>query len=326
MVHLDWNSGLLKRIYKKRDEHGRLPHHWLAEKAQTHTHALAMVGVESIGWNPEALTTRDNKGETPLDIARRSGACAEIIGLLSLTPEEADSLSGDEMRRLYAPVAYWMSEMTKWFRSRSWADCHKFINEHNDELVREVLKYDHSHLLLELARKSQIYSESLVFLALRMIHRYPLSLNSLSVAGNTPLRLAGLFDACIEIRNVLSLTPKDISSTPFPTLLRQHLPKQFVDEWERRDNEARERRKLEEARKLQDFQKREEEKLSKTGIEFAWRRKGVLSSLLGKSRSRRKGVLSTRLGKGSSRQKLRRSELQLKRGKWRFWLRARRRK
>ena len=33
-----------------------------------------------------------------------------------------------------------------------------------------------------------------------------------------------------EIQNVLlRLTPKYISSTPFPTLLRQHLPKQFVD-------------------------------------------------------------------------------------------------
>ena len=36
-------------------------------------------------------------------------------------------------------------------------------------------------------------------------------------------------NACLEIRNVLRLTPKYISSTPFPTLLRQHLPKQFVD-------------------------------------------------------------------------------------------------
>ena len=33
-------------------------------------------GVQSIGLNPEALTTRDNKGETPIDIARRSRACA----------------------------------------------------------------------------------------------------------------------------------------------------------------------------------------------------------------------------------------------------------
>jgi len=56
--------------------------------------------------NYEALTTRDKEGKTPLDIAHRSGACAEIIGLLSLTPEEARSLGGKEMRRLYAPVAY----------------------------------------------------------------------------------------------------------------------------------------------------------------------------------------------------------------------------
>ena len=83
---------MLGRKYKERDEHGRLPHHWLAAKAQKHTHSLASVGVMSILFNKEALTTRDNKGETPIDIARRSGACAEIIGLLSLTPEEALSL------------------------------------------------------------------------------------------------------------------------------------------------------------------------------------------------------------------------------------------
>tara|TARA_B110000305_G_scaffold50555_1_gene54897 strand:- start:107 stop:409 length:303 start_codon:yes stop_codon:yes gene_type:complete len=34
-------------------------------------------------------------------IARRNGACAEIIGLLSLTPEEARSLGVDEMARLH---------------------------------------------------------------------------------------------------------------------------------------------------------------------------------------------------------------------------------
>jgi len=138
---------LLYRKYKERDEDGRLPHHWLAAKAQTHTHTLALVGVESIWLNYEALTTRDNKGETPLDIASRSGACAEIIGLLSHTPEEARSLGGDAMRRLYAPVGYWNNEMVGWIRSRSYAGCHKFINEHDDELVREVLKYDNSTLL-----------------------------------------------------------------------------------------------------------------------------------------------------------------------------------
>ena len=54
---------------------------------------------------------RDNKGETLIDIARRSGACAEIIGLLSLTPEEARSLDWEGMGPLHAPVAYWMEWM-----------------------------------------------------------------------------------------------------------------------------------------------------------------------------------------------------------------------
>jgi len=110
MLAHDRNLDMLRRKYKERDEHGRLPHHWMAAKAQTHAHTLADVGVQSICWNLEALTTRDNKGETPIDIARRSGACAEIIGLLSLTPEEARSLGWKGMGRLYAPVAYWWTE------------------------------------------------------------------------------------------------------------------------------------------------------------------------------------------------------------------------
>jgi len=130
----------------------------LAAKAQTHTHALAYVGVQSITFNLQALTTRNNKGDSPIDIARRSGTCAEIIiRLLSQTPEAAHSLGGGKgMVRLYAPVAYWMIEMIGWITSRSWADCHKFIDEHDDELVREVLKYNNSQLLREIATSAAL--------------------------------------------------------------------------------------------------------------------------------------------------------------------------
>jgi len=205
----------------------------MAAKAQTHTHMLANVGVLSICLNHEALTTRDNKGKTPIDIARRSGACAEIIGLLSQTPEEVRSLGFKEMARLYAPVAYWRSAMVGWIESRSYADCHKWINEHDDELVREVLKIRNSELLRKVAMNSQIYTNSLVFLALRMIHRHPLSLSALGEGwpqGATLPDFAQSHNACREVVKVLRLTPLDISSTPFPTLLRKHLPKQFVDE------------------------------------------------------------------------------------------------
>jgi len=88
MAHPDRDFDLLVRKYKERDEHGRLPHHWLAAKAQTHTHVLAFVGVYSICFNFEALTTRDNKGETPIDIARRSEACAEIIACSPSLPRK----------------------------------------------------------------------------------------------------------------------------------------------------------------------------------------------------------------------------------------------
>jgi len=145
MVHPDRrNLDLIERKYKEVDEHGRLPHPWLTEKAQTDTDALAFVGVHSVWLNLQALTARDNKGEAPIDIARRSGACAEIIGLLSHTPEEVRSLGGQKMLRLYAPVGYWRNEMVKWINSRSYADCHKFINEHDDEMVREKFKCRYS--------------------------------------------------------------------------------------------------------------------------------------------------------------------------------------
>jgi len=123
-----------------------------------------------------------------------------------------------------------MNEMGLWIQSRSYADCHKFIDEHDDELVREVLKFRNYDLLREIACISQIYSDSLVFLALRIIHRHPLSLKALD-QGHTMLEFAEQphINACQQIVKVLSLTPKYISSTPFPTLLRQHLPNQFVD-------------------------------------------------------------------------------------------------
>jgi len=215
----------------ERDEHGRTPLAVIAGKAQRHSHILADVAVLTLIYNFEALATRDKEGKTPIDIASRSGACAEIINLLSLTPEEARS-GYDGMYRLYAPVAYWQDEMVGWIGSRSYADCHKFFNEHDDELVLEVLKYSNSELLQGVAFYSQVYSDSLVFLALRMIHRHPLSLKVIQKQGYTPLQLVELpqFNACIEIRKVFRLTTKYISSTPFPTLLRQHLPKQFVDE------------------------------------------------------------------------------------------------
>ena len=99
------------QMSKELDERGRSPLAVFAGKAQSFSHILASVGADLVYYNPEALTTLNKRGETPLEIARGSEACAEIIGLLSLTPEEARSLGGDEMNRLYAPVGYWYNEM-----------------------------------------------------------------------------------------------------------------------------------------------------------------------------------------------------------------------
>jgi len=266
--------------------------------------------------------------------------------------------------------------MIGWIKSRSWADCHKFINEHNDELVREVLKYYNSDLLNQIACFSQLYSDSLVFLALRMIHRHPLSLSD-TYNGYTALKMdlemqtlkdqnskardmikdakksakqmerdakearkrdkeeaeKGLlegwrafrdeksgkfyytimatgqwtwvkpvvenntvtettvvgvddgqsaelrdqFNACNEIQNVLRLTPKDISSTPFRILLQQHLPKHFIELMERRDKEA--------------VRKREDLKAKKEREQVAAREKKERDEVAAmKSQELRKGV------------------------------------
>ena len=62
-----------------------------------------------------------------------------------------------------------------------------------------------------------------------MIHRYPLSLIGINVKGRTARQSSVNRKAVQDIQNILRLTPTHISSTPFPTLLRNHLPKQFVD-------------------------------------------------------------------------------------------------
>jgi len=97
-------------------------------------------------------------------------------------------------------------------------------------LVREVLKYYNSDLLNQIACNSQIYSDTLAFLALRMIHRYPLSLSAEDPEhSETALQWAQLpeFDACLEIKKILSLDPTHITSTPFPTLLLHSLPDKY---------------------------------------------------------------------------------------------------
>ena len=59
-------------LAKRLDEHGRTALAVLAGKAQTHTHILASFGVNLVNYNPEALTTRDEHGDLPIDIARGS--------------------------------------------------------------------------------------------------------------------------------------------------------------------------------------------------------------------------------------------------------------
>jgi len=138
-----------------------------SESSDTHTHMLlpkwACGRLNSI-YRPSPHETRKAKLPSTLPVG--------------VEPVLRSSLGGEGMAPLNAPGFHWNNEMGLRIQSRSWADCHKFINEHDDELVREVLKYFNSSLLRELVCNSQVYTDSLMFLALRMIHRHPLSLTA----------------------------------------------------------------------------------------------------------------------------------------------------
>ena len=172
-------------IAKKIDANGHLPVAMLAQNAPfqkeqaEHNTPLIHVSLLFIHYYPESLTIRDNDGNTPLQIALKNSACTEFINLLrSVTPEAARSVPLNEMTRLYAPIEYWTNEFGCWLNSRSFADCHRFISEHDEKLVVEVLKNDNSQLVRSIACCGQEYNDSFVFLVLRMIHLHPFSLEA----------------------------------------------------------------------------------------------------------------------------------------------------
>jgi len=49
---------------------------------------------------------------------------------------------------LYEPVDYWWDDMVKWIKSRSYADCHKWIDKHDNELVVECSNFFNSLLTI----------------------------------------------------------------------------------------------------------------------------------------------------------------------------------
>ena len=215
-----------KKLARGIDEVGRTPLAVLAGVAQTHTNVLMSVAVNLVCHNLYALNTSDNHGDTPLDTGRKNFAIGNIIELLSLTPDAGHAMGWPGLCCYFVPPLHYRNSMIEWIRSRSYADCHKFITNNDDELVREVLKYRDSDPLREVACYSKKSSSSLVFLALRMIHRYPLSLTDTNFQGHTALMHAAhpQFNACKEIRKLLTLKPPVVSSTPFSALLFQFLP------------------------------------------------------------------------------------------------------
>ena len=214
---------------KELDYHGRTPLHVFAAHAQKLSTTLTTVGVMLVCGNLEAFTLQDDFGETPLDIASGNKACAAIIRLLSCTAEEAKALGHRGLYRRYDPIVYWKQMMFDWCKTRSWEECVKFVegqdDEHNDELVLEVLKYWNSVVLHCVAQHSQKCTDWLVLLVLRILALLPSALVATDRANNaTPFGFANKFEGCKEIKDILKLNPKYISSTPFPTLLLRFLP------------------------------------------------------------------------------------------------------
>ena len=114
-----------------------------------------------------------------------------------------------------APVAFWENEMVGWLRmnSRSYADCHKFMNEHDDELCIGLLIPG-----IHDSDSRYVFCSSNDPSAPTFPQGYPNQGNAIKDGRAPPIQ-------CVPgDRQGLSLTPKYISSTPFPTLLLQSLP------------------------------------------------------------------------------------------------------
>jgi len=218
-----------KERMKEIDDNGRTPLHLFAEIAQKRTHYLADVGVRLVCDFLFALQTKDNYGETPLEIARRTHACADVIGLLSQTPESIRALGGARLSQLYAPVTYWRNMMVQFCQQKSWDGLNTFVDAQADELVVEVLQFGNNDLLREVSIFAQEYTDSLAFLVLRIVHRTPQALGDTKYSSFTMIQIATRIKACKEVRDILTLTPKYIKATPFPTLLRRFLPPKYEE-------------------------------------------------------------------------------------------------
>ena len=225
------NVPLKVKLAKGVDDHGRTPLALLSAQANIHSHALTSTAVNLVHYNPEGLTSKDEHNNTPLIIARESRACAKIISLLSLTPQAARSLGLEGLRSEYAPFLNFWNELMGLIAKRKFEDCHTFFDRHDDDLVLEVLRYRWSGAAHQVSCVSQNFSDSLVFLALRMVYRHPPSLNDGNPhAGNkTLLQLAknSMVNGCQEIKSVFSLKEKKVTHTPFPTLLHDYLPAKY---------------------------------------------------------------------------------------------------
>ena len=208
---------------------GRLPLSTLAEHSQIYSETLVHVAIHIICYNIKQLSSLDDILETPLDIARRSGACPEIIELLSLTPESAGKLLFEDMIMLFAPDRFDWTKIMNWLADKDWQSFHSFLNEKSDEIGNVLLAHKFEGLTLfihVIIDKDDANLELKLFLLLRIIKRFPECLNAV-VKGMSMCDLSVKY-GCREVHDLLrNLTVSYVESVRFSVLLKRLLPDKF---------------------------------------------------------------------------------------------------
>ncbi|GMI61825.1 hypothetical protein ScalyP_jg7330 [Parmales sp. scaly parma] len=125
------------------------------------------------------------------------------------------------MSREYAPVFYWWHVCLNWCERGQWDEFGYWLSNKNDELTLGVLKFSHCLVLIHCCQFGQQYSDGLLHLILRIVHRNPSCLTIANDDGLSVAEFAELSNTCEEVRNVLARSVQYFAEASFSTLLRQ---------------------------------------------------------------------------------------------------------
>jgi len=102
-----------------------------------------------------------------------------------------------------------------------WDEFGYWLSNKNDELTLGVLKFSHCLVLIHCCQFGQQYSDGLLHLILRIVHRNPSCLTIANDDGLSVAEFAELSNTCEEVRNVLARSVQYFAEASFSTLLRQ---------------------------------------------------------------------------------------------------------